>query len=204
MHSKSKNVLSFALLAFISSFTTNYVQAIELNSKPASPETPPEQRMVQKAYKNIKQGDYDSAIPLLKKAVEIDPSNEDAHRYLAYSYLKKGLVTLSLTESKSLVEGGSRLPHDHFALGEANFYNSKFKEALRNYKDALVLDPKFTDARMGVIRSLLAMNKTQEAKTICEDAAYNSPTIQSKGQFKKLLNEINSRSQIASTIRYGS
>lgn len=160
--------------------------------------------MVQKAYKSIKQGDYDNAIPLLKKAVEIDPSNTDAHRYLAYSYLKKGLVTLSLSESKALVEGGSRIPHDHFALGEANFYNSKFKEALRNYKDALVLDPKFTDARMGVIRSLLAMNKTQEAKAICEDAAYNSPTIQSKGQFKKLLNEMNSRTQIATTIKYGS
>ena len=157
-----------------------------------------------RAYKHIKHGNYDSAIPLLKTAVKSKPEDPQAHRYLAYSYLQKGLVTQALTEQKQVMHSGTELPHDHFTLGEAQFYDGKPKDAIKSYREALVRNPLFVEARIGVIRSLLALGKTREAKAICEDAAYNSPDFKSKGQFKKLLNEMNARTQIASTANYGS
>lgn len=200
--SRSSGIPFFISIAALISVCSSAVCAtgLTIEAKPGAQQHATKLR----AYNHITHGDYDSAIPLLKKAVKVKPDDPEAHRYLAFSYLRKGLVTQALTEQKQVMNSGKELPHDHFALGEANFYDGKPKEAIKSYKEALIMNPLFVEARIGVIRSLQALGKNREAKAICEDAAYNSPDFKSKGQFKKLLNEMNAHTQIASTANYGS
>ncbi len=162
------------------------------------------QQMVLKAYKHIKSGDFKSAIPLLKTAVKIDPENSQAHRYLAFSYLHTGMVTQALSHSKQVVDLGTEQPHDFFSLAEAHFYDGKPQEAIKFYRDALRLNPLYAEARMGAVRSLIALGKVQEAKSVCQDAAYNSRSEKTKSQFMKMLNDINTKNQIASSHSFGS
>jgi Tfp pilus assembly protein PilF len=153
------------------------------------------QVLVVDAYKRMQKGDYSSAVQILQKALRLDSTNTEAHRYLAFSFLHTGLVSLALQESKQVLESGTDLPQDHFAMGEAQFYTGKPELALKSYQGALQMNPLFTQARIGVVRCLIAMGKVRQAKDICLKAAYNSPCYQSKIQFKKLLNEMDSRMQ---------
>jgi tetratricopeptide (TPR) repeat protein len=162
------------------------------------------QQLVIGAYKLMLKSDYASAVPVLQKSLKLDADNAEAHRYLAFSLLHQGQVAQALQESKKVLEMGSDLPHDHFAMGEAQFYDGKPDLALKFYIGALQINPLFVQARLGVIRSLIAMGKVQQARQICMDAAYKSPGWQKKAQFKKLLDEMDTRSQIASQRTFGS
>lgn len=189
----------FTALTVIASTNTT-VNASELTT--ATPlVVSPSQKIVVKAYKQIRQGNFDTAIPLLKTAVKIDPENTEAHRYLAYSYLHSGKVAQALSESKQVVSAGSEHPHDFFTIAEANFYDGNPQQAMKFYRDALILNPLFAEARMGAIRSLMALGKFEQAKTVCRDAAYNSPSAKSKFEFKRMLNNLDAQTQLAASSR---
>ncbi len=162
------------------------------------------QQMVLKAYKHIKSGDFKSAIPVLQTAVKSDPENSQAHRYLAFSYLNSGMVAKALTHSKQVLALGTEHPHDLYSLGEAHFYDGKPQEAMKYYRDALRINPLHVEARMGAIRSLIAMGKVEEAKSVCEAAAYNSRSEKAKFQFRRMLNDIKSKNQIAAARSFKS
>ncbi|MBX9724762.1 MAG: tetratricopeptide repeat protein [Candidatus Obscuribacterales bacterium] len=189
----------FSALTALASLNTT-VNASEITSS-APLMVSPSQKIVLRAYKQIRQGNFDTAIPLLKTAVKIDPENTEAHRYLAYSYLHCGKVTQALSESKQVVDAGSEHPHDYYTIAEANFYDGKPDQAMKFYRDALLLNPLFAEARMGAIRSLMALGKFEQAKEVCRNAAYNSPSAKSKFEFKKMLNSLDSQTQIAASSR---
>ncbi len=168
---------------------------------PTAVDTALSQQIVLKAFKHIKKGDFKTAIPMLQAALKKDPENSEAHRYLAFSYFHSGLVNKALVHSKQVVALGTEHPHDLFSLGEAHFYDGKPQEAIKFYRDALRKDPLHVEARMGAIRSLIAMGKVHEATSACEEAAYSSRSEKAKFKFKRMLNEMKSRNQIASTAR---
>lgn len=190
----------FPLTLFVLLLFPGFAQASELTAETAVRTLSAEKVKLIKAYELINKKNYDEALPLLKQVLKSDSANVEAHRYLAHCYLHKGLVSLSLSESKQVEELGTELPHDMFALAEALFYNGKTKEALKFYKEALVLNPLFIEARMGFIRGLMALGKVQQAKKICYDAAYKSPGSKAKYQFKRLYDELNNKTQLAGTI----
>lgn len=156
-----------------------------------------------KAYKLIKQSKYEEAIDLLKLSLKRDPSNVEAHRYLAYSYLHVGKVADALGEAAKAIEDGIEHPHDAVAMGEAKFYTGEPKQAIGFYKEALLLNPLQIDARAGVIRCLMALGRFSEAKAICKQAAYSYQGTKGKNYFKQMLKEIDSKTQIAS-LTFGS
>lgn len=151
------------------------------------------QQLVINAYKQIIRGEFSSAVPILQKALQLNSKNTEAHRYLAFSFLRSGLVSHALEETQKTLDLGADLPQDHFAMAEAQFYLGRPEQAIKFYINALKIDPLFAQARIGVIRSLIAMGKVDEARQICLKAAYNSPNYSSGLQFKKLLNEMQSR-----------
>lgn len=177
---------------------------VKSTATPSANEGTHSQQMVLKAYKHIKNGDLKAAIPVLETAVKHDPDNSQAHRYLAFSYLNSGMVTKALAHSKQVVALGTEHPHDLYSLGEAHFYDGKPQEAMKFYRDALRINPLHVEARMGAIRSLIALGKVEEAKSICEAAAYNSRSEKAKFQFKRMLNDIKSKNQIASSRSFRS
>ena len=177
------------------------LSAVAAATPATATDTSQSQQMVLKAYKHIQTGDFKSAIPVLEAAVKNDPENSQAHRYLAFSYIKSGMVTKALSHSKQVVALGTEHPHDLFSLGEAHFYDGKPQEAMKCYRDALRIDPLHVEARMGAIRSLIALGKVEEAKVVCENAAYKSRSEKAKFQFRRMLADIKSKNQIATSSR---
>ena len=192
-------ITCLAVLPLTASFflLNNAVQATELTTiqNPATADSSQSRQLVISAYKLIQSGDYSSAIPVLQKSLKLDPDNTNAHRYLSYSFFHTGLAARALEESRQVIEAGGDLAQDHFALAEAHFYVGKPELALKSYMSALQINPLYTPARIGVVRSLIALGKVEQAKLICQNAANNSPGFQSKSQFKKLLAEMNAHTQ---------
>jgi Flp pilus assembly protein TadD len=154
--------------------------------------------IVIKAYTHIRKGKYQDAIEVLKPSLKADPKNVETHRYLAYSYMQIGRPADALSSATKVVECGIEHPHDAVTLGEAQFYTGKPKEAIEFYREALLLNPLHIDARAGVIRCLMALGRFHEAKAICKQAAYGYQGENGKTYFRKMLREIDSKTQIAS------
>lgn len=157
------------------------------------------QPMVVSAYKKIRKNEYPSAIATLEASLKVDPANIEAHRYLAFSYMHVGKVGSALKEASYVIKDGIEHPHDAHTMGEAKFYGGEPKKAIEFYREALLLNPLHIDARAGVIRCLMAMGRFSEAKAICKQAAYGYQGDKGKYYFRRLLSEINSKTQIAST-----
>ena len=157
------------------------------------------QSMIIKAYSEIRKSNFDNAIDILNKSLKVDPKNIEAHRYLAFSYLHNGRVAEALKEAEEVIHEGIELPHDAATMGEAHFYDGKPKKAIEFYREALLLNPLHIDARAGVIRCLMALGRFQEAKMICRQAAAGYQGAEGKTYFRKLLREIDSKTQVAAT-----
>lgn len=200
----SKTTINLSICIAINLICSVPVQATGLSQvtvrQPESKSGSYSKPVVVKAYKQIRHGKYQEAINVLKPTLKTDPSNVEAHRYLAFSYMQIGRPADALNEASKVVENGKiELPHDAVTLGEAQFYTGKPKEAIENYREALLLNPLHIDARAGVIRCLMALGRFTEAKAICKQAAYNHQDEKGKTYFRKLLREIDNKTQIAST-----
>ena len=172
---------------------------VQVTSTGTQAQTSYSKPVVVKAYKQIRKGNFKEAIDVLAPTVKADPNYVEAHRYLAYSYMHIGRPQDALTSATKAVEGGIEHPHDAVTMGEAQFYTGKPKEAIDSFREALLLNPLHIDARAGVIRCLMALGRFQEAKAICKQAAYGHQDEKGKTYFQKLLREIDSKTQIAST-----
>lgn len=90
------------------------------------------------------QGLYDLAIEQYEKALEIDPTNPEAHYNMGYAYIRQGRHNEALEEFKKVV---SLNPYDseaHSNLGLAYYNLGMIEDAIGQYKKAVELDP--TDA----------------------------------------------------------
>lgn len=200
----SKTTINLSVCIAINLIGSLQAQATGLSqvtvSQPESKSISYSKPVVVKAYKQIRHGKYQEAIEVLKPTLKTDPTNVEAHRYLAFSYMQIGRPADALDEASKVVENGKiELPHDAVTLGEAQFYTGKPKQAIENYREALLLNPLHIDARAGVIRCLMALGRFSEAKAICKQAAYRHQDEKGKAYFRKLLRDIDSKTQIAST-----
>lgn len=65
---------------------------------------PPKSRDYQRAVSYIKKSDYNAAIPLLRRELEKNPRNADAHNYMGYVLRKKNDLENSAVHYKKALE----------------------------------------------------------------------------------------------------
>ena len=101
------------------------------------------------------------------------------HQGLGYNYLQNGDSTSALRE---FLEAEKLNPKDaqiQFALGMALNAKGRYLEALDHYKQALVLDPKFTEAHNAMGATYLELSKwddaIQEFNLVLKDILYLTP-----------------------------
>jgi serine/threonine protein kinase/Tfp pilus assembly protein PilF len=80
-------------------------------------------------------GDYAESIPIMQKAISIDPTFAMAYRSLAMSYNNLGYLTESRRYLQKAVEFSQRLPEKERLYIQANFYDS----SERTYDKAIAL-----------------------------------------------------------------
>lgn len=123
---------------------------------------------VEAAHRAAAEGRHADAIELYERAIDADPSLEQALRpRLALQYLWAGrpVRAAALLERQLALDPADCDARQHYAL--ALSWSGRLREALQEYRRAQDLCPQLrTEARMGEARVLLWRNRVREAEAV--------------------------------------
>jgi Flp pilus assembly protein TadD len=100
----------------------------------------------------LKQSKYDGAIPALKKATELEPAMEPGLTNLGVGYLGRDLNDLARLTLEKAVQTDPESAPAHYNLGLALERLDRKREAEREYREALKIDPAHEDAKKALDR----------------------------------------------------
>ena len=119
------------------------------------------------ATEKIRSLDYDGALDILKKALQIDPKNVNALYLSGLSYAKKKIFP----EAKAALEQVTALTPDfapaHFQLGVCYQQTGEKEKALAQYREVMRLDPANLDNYFNATLILVQLNQPAEALENC-------------------------------------
>ena len=135
----------------------------------AQPSTNPQQgHPAQQAYDagfdRYKAGDYARAIPLFKRALELEPTLDDAEAYLAWSYYYTRNYSGATLHFRQALARQPKWEGLHDGLGWSRYQVGRYHLALESFREALALDPRHRDAAVGYAYSLFELGRYAEAR----------------------------------------
>ncbi|HLE21015.1 MAG TPA: tetratricopeptide repeat protein [Vicinamibacteria bacterium] len=104
----------------------------------------------------FKLGRYQAAAEAAPQLIELDPSNTDAHIYLAMSLAKIGKLDEAVGAAQKAVELAPESATAHASLGLAQFGLGSLGEAKASFAKALELDASIAEAHAGMADIMLA------------------------------------------------
>jgi tetratricopeptide (TPR) repeat protein len=120
------------------------------------------------AYTNLGEslrmlGKLDEAIPVVQKAIELNPASAEAIGNLGLIYAEMGKADEAIAQYQKAIEINPKLPQTLNNLGNALLKQKKLDEALAAYDRALVIDPNFSDGHNNRGSALESMDRLDEA-----------------------------------------
>lgn len=120
-------------------------------------------------YEETSDNEYlTEAIAFLEQAVEKDPTNPRALANLGVAYLWSGNPTQAMATLKRVLMHPSLDPKPHFVarylLGKIYLSLDQVREATENFREALILDPNNTSARIDLGVALAKRGRFSEAR----------------------------------------
>jgi tetratricopeptide (TPR) repeat protein len=126
-----------------------------------------------------RQGDQANAIVQLREAVRLNPKLPGAHFALAEE-LRTSTDPALNAQAKAEYEAAIQVnPYDQLSLrqlGGIMAAKGDFKAAEADYKKALALQPKDSDAKTGLAIVLISLNRPNEAISLLQSALEDDPT----------------------------
>jgi tetratricopeptide (TPR) repeat protein len=136
------------------------------------------------AYLHCKQKKYDEAIPILKRAIELDGENLKARFLLGLAYLSKerssligNFTELALEQLQLVKAKQSTFPQVHLYIGKIHLTNGDVAGALQEFRTELELDPRNMQAHMEAGEVLTKLNRPDDALIHLREVAVTSPMI---------------------------
>ena len=126
-----------------------------------------------------RQGDHTGAIAHYRDAIRLSPAIPGAHFELAEQYRTSpdpALNAQAEAEYKTAVHLNQYDELSWRQLGGIMAARGDFKAAEEDYKKALALQPKDSDATTGLAIVLISLNRTNEAISLLESAVKDDPT----------------------------
>lgn len=131
-----------------------------------------------KTYHN--NGEYDKAIEIFKKAVELNPDDDDSWRWLGNSYNRNGQVEEAI---KYYLKAAKLNPDDSrnwFNLGISYSNNEQYKEAINSFLKVVELNPDDSYSWYGLGNSYIKNEQVEDAiKSLLKATELNSNDYQS-------------------------
>jgi len=121
------------------------------------------QRNYQEGLDRYKAGDYAGAIPLFERALELEPTFDDAEAYLAWSYYHTGAYAKATRHFRQAVARQPRWEGLYNGLGWSRYRVGRYHLAVEAFQEALDLDPRYRDAAVGFAYSLFELGQYGEA-----------------------------------------
>ena len=126
-----------------------------------------------------RQGDHTNAIAQYREAIRLNPSLPGAHFELAEQLRTSSDPALNAQaedEYKAAIRVNQYDELSWRQLGGILAAKGDYKTAEEDYRKALALQPKDSDARTGLAIVLISLNQTNEAISLLEDAVKDDPT----------------------------
>jgi tetratricopeptide (TPR) repeat protein len=126
-----------------------------------------------------RQGDNNAAIAQFREAIRLNPQLPGVHFELAERLRASpdpALKSQAEGEFRAAIQANQFDEKAWRQLGEILADKGEFKAAQENYRKALALDPKDTDAKTDAAIALISLNQPSEAIRLLEDAIKDDPT----------------------------
>jgi tetratricopeptide (TPR) repeat protein len=134
--------------------------------------------------------DLQSAFGELTKAVELDPSIQDAQLKLGELYLLSQQPKEAKRHAEVVLVSSPHDPKGHLLRGRSLIMEKNFEKGIEELKKSLELDPDNEQVYVDLARAYLILEKPEEAEDILDQGLIkkaNSPTlILAKGEFYSL------------------
>jgi len=134
------------------------------------------------AYLLCKQKKYDEAIPVLKRAIELDGENLKARFLLGLAYLSKerssligNFTELALEQLQFVKAKQPTFPQVHLYIGKIHLTNGDVVGALEEFGAELEVDPRNVQAHMEAGEVLIKLNRPNDALVHLREVAVASP-----------------------------
>jgi tetratricopeptide (TPR) repeat protein len=121
----------------------------------------------------------------LSTLVRQSPSNLPVRRALVEALLQSGLANEAANQMQSLVKIGMRTAEDFCLLADAYRSSGQASSAIRNYQEALNIDPTSTTAHKGMALTYLIAGYPHIGEEVCRRAL---GTISRTAERRTLLN----------------
>jgi len=93
----------------------------------------------------LREHDYNSAIKLFEKALEVFPENDDAYINLALCYLNQNNFAKAIECCKTAIEIDPKVPESYRTIGDVYYKQSKWSEVVRWYRISASLGDESTN-----------------------------------------------------------
>lgn len=98
-------------------------------------------RWLERAEHQLRLGNIDAAIDMLRQALSVDPEYPDAHALLALCLLDRRRIHAALHEAKLALQLAPQLALAHYAMAQTLIAHRQFVQAGRQIAELLELDP---------------------------------------------------------------
>ena len=133
-----------------------------------------------------KKGNYALPKELYQKAIDIDPTLSEPHHNLGVIYLYEDRFNGALDElekARKLSPDDARIRH---RLGIAKAGLLKPLDALKEYDEAIALDPEYTPAYLEKAKLLYSLRRYAEATVACRTGLQKVPKVEARSVAKEL------------------
>jgi tetratricopeptide (TPR) repeat protein len=121
------------------------------------------QRIYEAGLSRYKTKDYTGALQQFQRALELDPSFDEAKAHLAWSYYHAGEFIPATKHFRQALLRQPQWAGLHDGLGWSRYRMERYNLALEAFQQAVALDPSYRDADVGVAYTHFALGRYREA-----------------------------------------
>ncbi len=130
----------------------------------------PNQEVIE-ACKLLNEKNYKACDEILTKAIDKNPNDIFARRYLAYSLLMQGLNEEAKFELLEINKLEKPTPFDWYLMGQLYYNTNELKLAQESFNNALYYNPYLYLARFNLIKCLIIQGEYSDALTSIDEGS---------------------------------
>ncbi|HEY9731382.1 MAG TPA: tetratricopeptide repeat protein [Drouetiella sp.] len=188
---KAASAVAFALYCSIGSASA----ALSVESTSSSSDA-----LVRRGYALVQSGQFKPAAVVLKSAIQLNPTDINARRYLSFALMNVGSFIEAEDQLVSIAKIAPLSAADYYLSGSINVRMGNSDQALKDYKSALMLEPDMPAARAGIIELFVLASDFQGATFLCDDCIKKARDRNEYDYFQKVAGYIRSHKTAAAAF----
>ncbi|KPA10235.1 hypothetical protein MHK_009549 [Candidatus Magnetomorum sp. HK-1] len=124
-------------------------------------------KLIEESFSYQQKHQHAKAIPVLKKMIEIEPDNSDAHHFLGVSYMEKKDYSKAILELEYAIKLSPKLDYYYCNLGLAYWKNKQLQKAIDCFKKGMEINSNNKFMHFNLAQVLFDKDKIKESLEEC-------------------------------------